>query len=289
MKVSNQLPLYVVLLSVVGCGAPETRSLPTVAAPTALRVVERTTDTATIASSTERGVWRPSLSTSWQWQLNDPPVDQRYDVDMYDIDLFDNNARVVAELKAQGRRVVCYDNAGGWEAWRPVASQFPEDVIGANLDDWEGERWLDIRRLDVLGPIMEARLDLCETKGFDGVEPDNITGYLNETGFSLSYEDQLNYNIWFANKAHQRGLSVGLKNDLDQIPDLLRYFDWALNEQCFEYDECEALLPFIEAGKPVFNAEYNLHADDFCGRAKELRFNSLSKKLELDAWQESCG
>jgi len=47
-----------------------------------------------------------------------------------------------------------------------------------------------------------------------------------------------------------------MKNDLEQIPDLISYFDWELNEQCFQYNECDQLLPFIQAGKPVFNIEY---------------------------------
>ena len=144
-------------------------------------------------------------------------MDQSVDVDMYDIDLFDNDAAIVAALHAQSRRVVCYMNAGGWEDWRPDAGQFPDEVIGANLDDWEGERWLDIRRIDVLGPIIEARMDLCAAKGFDGIEPDNIDGFLNDTGFALTYEDQRLYNIWLANAAHNRGLSIGLKNDMEQI------------------------------------------------------------------------
>ena len=207
---------------------------------------------------------------------------------MYDIDLFDNDAAMVAALHAQGRTVVCYMNAGGWEDWRPDAGQFPTEVIGANLDDWEGERWLDIRRIDVLGPILEARMDLCVAKGFDGIEPDNVDGFLNDTGFPLTYEDQSRYNIWLADVAHQRGLSIGLKNDMEQIPDLLPYFDWALNEQCFEYDECETLLPFIQAGKPVFHVEYELEPGEFCEEANVLNFNSMKKNWNLDAWREPC-
>jgi len=179
-------------------------------------------------------------------------------------------------------------NAGGWEDWRADADQFPEDVIGANLDGWEGEKWLDIRRIEVLGPIMEARMDSCKAKGFDGIEPDNVDGFLNDTGFPLTYEDQLRYNIWLANAAHERGLSIGLKNDMDQIADLLPYFDWALNEQCFEYDECETLLPFIDAGKPVFNVEYELETGEFCDRAAAFGFSSMRKSLNLDAWREPC-
>ena len=120
------------------------------------------------------------------------------------------------------------------------------------------------------------------------MEPDNVDGYLNDTGFPLTYEDQLRYNIWLAERAHERGLSIGLKNDMDQIPDLLPYFDWALNEQCFEYNECETLTPFINAGKPVFNTEYELETQEFCARAMALEFRSIKKNWDLDAWREPC-
>ena len=83
---------------------------------------------------------------------------------MYDIDLFDNESSVVADLQIQGRKVVCYLNAGGWGNWRPDAGLFPLEVIAKNLDDWEGKRWLDIRRLDVLGPILETRFETAEKK-----------------------------------------------------------------------------------------------------------------------------
>ena len=207
---------------------------------------------------------------------------------MYDIDLFDNSADVVATLHEQGRKVICYVNAGGWESWRPDADQYPDEVLGNNLDEWEGEKWLDIRRLEVLGPVMQDRMDMCWDKGFDGVEPDNVDAYLNDTGFPLTYQDQLTFNRWLADQAHQRGLSIGLKNDMDQIPDLLAYFDWALNEECFQYEECETLLPFIEAGKPVFNVEYELEPEEFCDRAGALGFNSLKKNLDLDPWRHAC-
>ena len=37
----------------------------------------------------------------------------------------------------------------------------------------------------------------CRDKGFDGIKPDNTDGFLNNTGFDLTYEDQLAY-IWLA-------------------------------------------------------------------------------------------
>lgn len=207
---------------------------------------------------------------------------------MYDIDLFENDAAVVADLHAAGRVVVCYLNAGGWEEWRPDADRFPKEVLGQPLDEWPGERWLDIRQLDALTPILGARLDLCQEKGFDGVEPDNVDGYANDTGFALSYDDQLRFNRWLSAQAHARGLSIGLKNDLDQIGDLVDDFDWALNEECFYYEECDALQPFIEAGKAVFHVEYEPDTSEFCDRARALHFSSMLKRWDLDAWAEPC-
>jgi hypothetical protein len=194
---------------------------------------------------------------------------------------------VVTALHALGRKAVCYVDVGSYENWRPDAGQFPAALLGKN-NGWPGEQWLDVRRIDVLGPIMTARLDLCRQQGYDGVEPDNIDGYTNDSGFPLSYQDQLAYNQFIAQQAHARGLAIGLKNDLDQIPDLLSSFDFALDEQCFQYHECAALLPFVQAGKPVFEVEYELEPRQFCGQANAMNFNALKKALSLDAPRSAC-
>lgn len=232
-------------------------------------------------------VWQPTPGTSWQWQLTGD-IDTTFDVAMYDIDLFDVPQSVIEELHGDGRIVICYFSAGSYEEWRSDAATFPASVRGKPLDGWPGESWLDIRDLGTLGPIMQARLDLAKQKGCDGVEPDNVDGYSNDSGFPLTAQDQLTYNIWLATEAHARGLSIGLKNDLDQIPELLPYFDWALNEQCFQYDECDLLLPFIQAGKAVFGVEYEGELADFCPQASANQFSWLRKDIDLDAAREAC-
>lgn len=236
-------------------------------------------------------VWQPVPGTTWQWQLSDLPVDTSIAAEVYDIDLFDNDASVVAALHAAGRKVVCYLNAGSWEDWRPDADLFPPDVLGKDYAGWPGERWLDIRRIDRLAPIMRARLDQCRAKGFDGIEPDNIDGYANDTGFPLAYRDQLVYNRWLAAEAHRRGLSIGLKNDPEQVTDLLAYFDWALTEDCFAQGWCEDMAPFIGARKAVFAAEYTdtgIALADFCRPAAALGFSAILKRRDLDAWRQVC-
>ncbi len=239
------------------------------------------------AKPAETTVWQPAPGVSWQWQLSGT-IDTSLDVVMYDIDLVESPQAVIDELHENGRIVICYFSAGSFEEWRPDAGEFPPAVIGNPLDGWPGESWLDIRQLDILGPIMAARLDLAVQKGCDGVEPDNVEGYANDSGFPLTAEHQLTYNLWLATEAHQRNLSIGLKNDLAQVEQLLPYFDWALNEECFYYDECELLQPFVEAGKAVFGVEYVGETADFCPQANAFNYDWLKKHLELDAWRLSC-
>ncbi|MFE3454514.1 endo alpha-1,4 polygalactosaminidase [Nonomuraea sp. NPDC059194] len=244
------------------------------------------------------GCWKPALNTSWQWQLSSVPAEPFLNVTMYDIDGFNASAATVRRLHETkaGRKVVCYVSAGSYEDWRPDAADFPASVLGANLDEWPGERWLDIRQYGgPLGQIMRARMDMCKSKGFDAIEFDNVDGYTNETGFPLTAAHQFAYNAWLANEAHTRGLSVGLKNDLEQIPQLLPYFDWALNEQCWQYSECTTAQngdygydQFVSAGKAVFTVEYELSPSRFCSKSNARNFNSLRKNYELDAYRVAC-
>jgi hypothetical protein len=233
------------------------------------------------------GCWHPAVQTSWQWQLS-RTLDTSVDVQVYDIDLFDNSAETVAGLHAAGRKVVCYTSAGSVEDWRPDADAFPARVIGKELDGWKGERWLDIRKRRILRPIMQERVDLCAQKGFDGIEFDNVDAWSNDPGFPLTRMDQLRYNIMLANMAHTAGLGAAMKNDVEQVRRLLPYFDMHLDEECFRYDECDRLLPFVEAGKLVFEVEYELEAADFCPEANAMNLNAMKKKLNLGAWRDPC-
>jgi endo-alpha-1,4-polygalactosaminidase (GH114 family) len=239
-------------------------------------------------------VWCPTPGTRWQWQLSGV-LDTTVDVDMMDIDLFDTDPRQISGLQAtRGHVVVCYFSAGSHEDWRPDAGEFPPAAIGDPLDGWPGERWLDVRD-DGVRAVLAARLDLAVEKGCDGVEPDNVDGYANATGFPLTADDQLDFNRWLSDAAHERGLSVGLKNDLEQVEELLPHFDWALNEECMAYDECDLLAPFIDAGKAVFHVEY---VDDpaqgpelaaqVCPDALARSFSTLIKGWDLDAWRIVC-
>jgi hypothetical protein len=73
--------------------------------------------------------------------------------------------------------------------------------------------------------------DWCQSKGFDAVDPDNMDGYQNDSGFpEMSGTDQIKYNKMIADAAHSLGLAAGLKNDVDQIVELEASYDFFVNE-----------------------------------------------------------
>lgn len=229
--------------------------------------------------------WVPPLRTSWNWVISVVPTAPYRAVSMYDIDGFNSAASDVTAMHNAGIKVVCYISAGTYENWRSDASKFPASILG-NGNGWPGEKWLDVRDVQkpnsVLLSIMTARLDMCKSKGFDGVELDNVDGYANSTGFPLTASDQAIFNSVLANASHQRGMFVLLKNDLGQVSALLPYFDAALNEQCNQYSECGGLTPFIQAGKAVFNAEYSVATSSFCPADNADGFNGVRFSINLD-------
>lgn len=257
-------------------------------------------------------VWKPALVTSWQWMIDhtlniNDPLDMGLEdltgrklnfppPSVYDIDWESNSAKTVKALHVMNKKVICYVDVGAYENYRPDARKFPKSVIGKPDGHWESSYWLDIRRLDVLLPIMRARFQVCKSKGFDAIEPDEVDGYANDSGFSLSYADQLKYNRSIAALAHSMGLSVGLKGDIEQVPDLWRQFDWTLNEQCFEFDECGALSTyFVANGKAVFTVEYDdpysghrAKTSEFCPQANLANFNSMKMPLKLNGGRWPC-
>ena len=208
------------------------------------------------------GWWHPPAHPTWYWQL-DGTVNNGEPVEIYDIDGFENSAAEVALLHAEDRRMICYIDVGTAEDFRPDFDEFPKSVLGKS-NGWPGEHWLDIRQLSILEPIMTARFRMCREKGFDAVEPDNMEGYANKSGFRLTAHEQLTYDDWIAEEVHSLGMAVFQKNDSEQTPEQEPLFDGAITEECNQFKECGDYAPYLAAGKPVLNAEYKLKTSKFC-------------------------
>ncbi|HKZ12815.1 MAG TPA: endo alpha-1,4 polygalactosaminidase [Solirubrobacterales bacterium] len=235
------------------------------------------------APATATARWHPAPTTNaWQWELQGK-FELTPGASVYEIDGFEYPAADVQAIHGQGAKAICYLDVGSWEEYRPDKNEFPKSVLGRRYEGFPNERWLDIAHYKKFAPIIERRIAMCARKGFDAVEPDNINGWENKTGFPLTGAEQLRYNRWIARQVHKRGMAVALKNDARQVRQLVGSFDFAVVEECFQYEECDLFKPFVEAGKAVFEAEYELPTSKFCGAAEALDFASIRKGLELFA------
>jgi hypothetical protein len=231
--------------------------------------------------------WQPSPSERWQVQLSGRP-DPSVAADVYEFEPDDAGGTIVARVHAAGGHAVCYISAGTWEDWRRDAGAFPRSVIGLADVGWPGERWLDIRRIDVLGPILRARVARCARAGYDGVDFDNVDGFRAPTGFPLTWPDQLRFDRWLAAMAHAAGLAVMLKNDLDQARILEPDFDGSVLEECVRYRECDRIRPFVAAGKKVVDLEYTGTLARDCAATTRLGIEMLRKRVLLGRWLARC-
>jgi len=231
----------------------------------------------------QAALWHPKPTTAaWQWQLQGR-IDTGVAASVYDVDGFETSKATVRTLHRQGRKVICYLDVGSWESYRPDAGRFPRSVIGNVYEGFPEENWLDVRRFHLFAGPLRDRIEMCARKGFDAVEPDNIAGWENKTGFDITAADQLRFNRWIARQVHAHGMSVALKNDGGQARELVGSFDFAIVEQCFQYRECGLYRPFTEHGKAVFEAEYELDPDRFCAAAEAIDFSAIRKSYDLFA------
>lgn len=255
--------------------------------------------------------WPPTLDPNpavqppkWDWQLAAPiKVNPDSSIKIYDIDMFENEeSGAIETLHGKGYKVICYLDVGSWENWRDDKDDFPASILGATYSGFPDERWLDIRDVNPrksttgtkLAEILTKRFDRAQKMGCDAIEPDNMDGYdktaHEPSGFPLTYEDQIYFNLWVAGNVHNRGMLVGLKNDINQAHDSRIYttFDFVVSEQCFQYNECDFFSDFLNLNKPVFEAEYKLALSKFCPKAKASRISAIKKRNSLNATRQDC-
>lgn len=228
--------------------------------------------------------------------------------DVFDIDLYVDsnltgegvfvvNTAAVDAIHARGKRAICYLSAGDVETFRPDYQAFVDFdaqcghcLIGQPFSrTFPDEYWANINndqgQQDFMLQMVGQRVAACRAAGFDGVELDVVDAYAQGsavTGWNISAATQLEYNQRLANLVHGQGLTVALKNDLGQLAELLPYFDYAVNEQCFQYDECftnptPGYAAWVAAGKAVFQVEYRRSPRRFCAAANAAGFNAIRK------------
>jgi endo-alpha-1,4-polygalactosaminidase (GH114 family) len=238
---------------------------------------------------------------------------QVFDIDLYaDGRISGNdhtiNTAAVDAIHRRGAHPVCYVSAGTAERFRPDYRKYVrfDRRIGHRLlgkpfsDRFSNEYWVNLNngrgQRDFVLRRVAARTRKCADAGFDAVEYDVVDAYAQGkrvTGWRISGHTQLVFDRALARIAHRNELAVGLKNDLGQVPKLEPRFDFAVNEQCFQYSECTnnpapGYRAFTRAGKAVFQVEYRIPPSRFCPKANRLGFSSIKKasdfSLDADPW-----
>ncbi|RGP77982.1 hypothetical protein FLONG3_3939 [Fusarium longipes] len=250
-------------------------------------------------------IWQPEVGASWQIILLKPleisdPDNITPDVDIFDLDLYDNEASTFTTLKKAGKKVICYFSAGSYEDWRDDKDDFHKADLGSPLDGWPGERWLKLSSKNVRS-IMKKRIKMAAEKGCDAIDPDNVDGFQNENGLKLTKNDTIDYVKFLSETAASFNMSTGLKNAGSVISDVISDVHFSVNEQCVEYSECDTFAQFIDHDKPVFHIEYPKGAPghvstktvgSICSRKGKADgskdFSTVIKKMDLDKWVEYC-
>ena len=201
------------------------------------------------------------------------------------VDVDDAAGEDVAAMKRDGHVVHCYFSVGTMEPFRDDVkankTAWQSAVVG-KMADWN-EGWLDLTKLPLLKQLQMPRFTRAKAKGCDALELDNVDCYDNpdcasKTGNKLSRDQvmalQVAYNTWQVQTAHSLGLAVSLKNAIDLIPQMVDLYDFAVNEQCAQYNECGRYQPFLDQDKAVLNVEYKTNKR-WCSNARNLGIRSI--------------
>ena len=191
----------------------------------------------------------------WDWQIGRvAPLQRtgRQAVDIYDVDGFLTTAAQVRAIRTRWQastlrhpKAVCYLDLA-WEDYRPDGSpggpSFPRSVLGHVYFGFPQERWVDLRQLDALKPMLDRRIAMCARKGFDAVELDDIDSFdpPSTTGFRLTPGDAQNFLAYAFNQVHRDGMTALWKNSPLLSWWGRQYTDGAVVEECYVFHQCFA-------------------------------------------------
>eukprot|EP00833_Pecoramyces_ruminatium_P001041 jgi/Orpsp1_1/1175073/evm.model.c7180000052528.1 len=261
----------------------------------------------TLLSTKVDAYWKPKPGLKWNWALgtkvSEIPIENT-SYDVIDVDLYGVTKEIITKMHNNGKKVICYFSAGTYEVARKEAEGMlkVKNLVRNKMEGWN-EYWLDFR-VEEIKAFMSERLDIAKSKGCDGIEFDNVdTVYNVNWSDALTVEDQLKYDKWLANEAHSRNMAAGFKNSIELLEDLKGIFDFAINEECNEYGECDDYSVFLNNNLAVFVALYGYTTDKsfmetVCKETKGLDGLSIiikdpSESLQYDYtefnYQKFCG
>lgn len=151
---------------------------------------------------------------------------------------------------ASGLYNICYVNA--FQAQTDAASWWKSNHPDLLLHDAKGNLVIDrdwneilldfstAAKRAALTTIVGGWIDGCAGKGFKGMEPDNLDSWTRSKNL-LTESQAVAYAASLVSYAHGKGLAVAQKNTADLSTASARQagFDFAVAEECADFDECQ--------------------------------------------------
>jgi endo-alpha-1,4-polygalactosaminidase (GH114 family) len=241
----------------------------------------------------------PKPLTSFSIVLGDE-LPENFTAEVIDLDAFNTTKEEIETLHKAGKKVFAYISVGSWEPYRNDSQDFPHEIIGNIYPGWEDEKFLNIKAIEKLSPIIQQRFDMIQSKGFDGIEPDNIDIYTVDmdqndgTGFHITLEDTKKYVDFLIKEAHKRNLSIGQKNAPELTEQYGDLFDWALLEDPFYEEYADTFTLYPSHNKAVFALSYldntskEIFLQSICSQAQKLYFTAILKERNLSKFETKC-
>ena len=176
-----------------------------------------------------------------------------------------------------GTYSICYVNA--FQSQPGV--DWPDEVVSEFEDpEWPGEFVIDLSSDTSRSTALQrARqmIETCAAKGFDAVEFDNLDTFTRFDGLPFGEDEAVLYAAALVKAAHETGLAAGQKNTVELLGAGIG-FDFAVAEQCGEYNECAA---FVAAYDLVFDIEYTDSGLAFACASLGDRASVVRRDLDL--------
>jgi hypothetical protein len=186
---------------------------------------------------------------------------------------------------------VIYFNAGAWENFRIYLQPYPKEVIGKNMNGWEGEKWLNISDGRVFSTLVKniedvvQKIKIAYPNWVPKIDLDNLDSYNQKTGFKIDKVDQIRYINEIVSWFHKRfDGGVCVRNCEEIIGEI--HPDAVLCEQGIQDN---FLLNYANCDYPIFDIEYyknsiaaalgKMKCKKYQPKLDELRF--VGAKLDL--------
>jgi hypothetical protein len=240
----------------------------------AVALVGLTACTPMQSAAVARPHWTPGYGQRWQIQLGGA-INESMNVTYYDLDPVSTTQETVHAIAAGKHRLICHLDIDVIDETTPDATMLPASVIGKPAGT--GLRWLDIRDWSAVRPVVRDALDLCKTKGFQGVDADMADGYAYDAGFELTAADQIAYDRSVVAMAQEMGLAAGVRTAPALVAALEPDTDFAVVAGCAADGTCTDYRPYAQHNKPVLDVETAMAPAAFCPSTVYLRFAVIGK------------